>query len=54
MSTHAVSTDAYSARIDLVGIGRKDGLGEFLGDVCVHLVVLGPRVGGGIDIKAGS
>lgn len=53
VTTHTVTTNAHSAGVDLVE-GAKDGLGQFFGDVCVHLVVLRPWGGCCVDVETRS
>lgn len=51
MTTHAVSADADATRVNLWK-GREDSGGQFGGDVGIHLVMVGPRRSGCIDIEA--
>lgn len=50
VSTHRVARDGNAARIQLLEV-VKDGLGQFLGQVRLHLVVLLPWVADGVNVK---
>lgn len=51
VASHAVTGDANSARVQLLE-GRKESIGEFLGDVRVHVVALVPWLLGGVYVEA--
>jgi hypothetical protein len=53
MSSHTMSHDTHSLGIDLLK-PCKDSLRQLARDVAVHVIRLGPRGAGGIDIKAGT
>lgn len=52
MATHGVARDGLASVID--GELRGNEGGKLLGDVRVHVVVLLPLVGGGIDVEASA
>lgn len=54
MSTHAVSSDTDPARVQLLRESSEDSLGQFLGDVTVHVVASVVRSLSGIDVEAGA
>lgn len=51
MAAHAVTGDADAARIEFLK-GGEERLGELLGDVRVHFVVLRPGLLCGVDVEA--
>lgn len=53
MTAHRVARNRHTLRIQLLKL-RKDELGQLLGDVRLHLVVLRPRLLRGINVKGRS
>jgi hypothetical protein len=54
MTAHAVSSDADLARVHLIFECLRHNFGKFIGDIGVHLVVLRPWIGGGVDVETCS
>jgi hypothetical protein len=54
VATHAMASDANFAGVKLILERFEDGSGKLFRDVAVHLVVLGPRFGGSIDVEPGA
>ena len=53
MSTHAVAGDTHAAGVQL-GESIEDSLGQFFGDVAVHVIAGVVRRLSGVDIEAGT
>lgn len=53
MSTHAVASDTDSTGVQL-GESSKDSLGQFLGDIAVHVVALVVWGLGSIDVETST
>lgn len=53
MTTHTMTADADSARIDLLE-RSKDGFRQLLCDIAVHIIAFVPRCFGGINVEAST
>ena len=53
MSAHAVTRDADPAAVKLIEC-REECLGQFLGDIRIHVVSLRPRFLCSIDVETGT
>src|SRR5690554_834700 len=49
---HGVAGDRLARRVDRKVFG--DELGQFVDDIRVHLIMLGPGLGGGVDVESGA
>lgn len=50
VSAHGVARNGHALRIQLLEV-REDDVGQLVGDIRLHLVVLGPRLLRGVDVK---
>ena len=54
VAAHAVAGNGHARLVELVAKGAEDGLGQLLGDVRLHVVVLLPGLGRGVNVEAGA